>query len=415
MICLVGLGSNLGSSKENIEKAAKALRDLSVSYFKISPIYKTAAVVPENAPNDWNKPYFNAVAKIKWDGSASQLLAELKMLETKIGRIPAPRWAPRIIDLDLLTFGEVIIKKPTLQVPHNRITDRSFVLDPMKDLVPMLQIPDTENLVVNLARNSKGHQPLIMGILNMTPDSFSDGHDHINFSGKILEMDQLGVHIIDIGAESTRPNAKAISAHEEWLRLEPVLIYIHDAFKNRLVKPIISVDTYKAVVAKKALDLGDVSIINDVSGLQDPQMLNLLSQTSCDYILMHNLGLPANPHLTLPADCDPVAEIKSWLNKKLELLSAHNINFDRIIFDLGIGFGKTAEQSLTLIKRVNEFSDLPLRILIGHSRKSFMKSWGLEKPNDRDVSTLFLSKQLVAKGVDILRVHDYQSHMKAFL
>jgi dihydropteroate synthase len=157
-----------------------------------------------------------------------------------------------------------------------------------------------------------------------------------------------------------------------------------------------------------------VDCINDVSGLADPGMLDVLQASSCDYVLMHSLRVPADPHLTLPADCDPVFDLKSWLSSKLALIEANGIDLSRIIFDPGIGFGKTAAQSISILRRMDEFADIPVRLMVGHSRKSFLNSVGEMDIKRRDAATLMISLDLASKGVDILRVHDVDNHLSAF-
>lgn len=421
MKCLIGLGSNLGEPIKNLEKAAQILAKVSPDNFKISPVYQTAAVLPDKFPPDWDLTYYNAVGEITWDHSPESLLSLLKKIESDFGRRPSPRWSPRIIDLDLLTFGREVFQSAVLQIPHPRMTERSFVLDPMKDLLPGLTLPGSNASILYLSRKLRTHRPLIMGIVNLTPDSFSDGgliRTLDDFKELVKDMDAAGTQIIDIGAESTRPGARVLTAEEEWIRLEPALLFLKEYFSGRLVKPLISIDTCKPETAEKCLKLG-ADIINDVSGFKDQRMLSVISDSNCHYILMHSLSVPADSSITLPRGIDPVAELKQWLEDKLSILGQYGIDRDRVIFDVGIGFGKTADQSIEVLERAEEFNDLPVRVLIGHSRKSFMKS--LIKPpqvdtqKQRDALTLSFSRSLAQKGVDILRVHHYRSHMEVFI
>ena len=219
MICLIGLGSNLDSPKKNLERAAAALKNISPSTFKMSPVYQTAAILPDKAPIEWDLPYFNAVVEIDWAYEVDELLVFLKNLEKSLGRAEASKWAPRIIDLDVLTFGNSICETPNIQVPHSRILERSFVLDPIKDIRPSFILPGTSKTILAHARQLKTHRPLIMGVVNVTPDSFSDGgklNDAAGVADLIKTMDQYGTSIIDIGAESTRPGARLLNSEEEW-------------------------------------------------------------------------------------------------------------------------------------------------------------------------------------------------------
>lgn len=417
MKCFIGLGSNLGNRRENIENAAKAVLKLSKKrIFRASVVYETPALTPPGAPQDWRRAYLNAVVEIEWDASARDLLKQLKAIEGQMGRTEAPRWAPRIIDLDLLLFGDAVIDETDLKVPHPQLLNRSFTLDPLKDLAPMLRVPGTAAPVVQQARELKTRSPWIMGIVNITPDSFSDGGQTEapeSIEAKIVQMEKLGIHAIDLGAESTRPGAVSITPLEERRRLETVLKFLQLRYKDSLIRPFLSIDTRTPEIAELALDHG-MDCVNDVSGLSNPSMLELLADRSCDSILMHSLSVPADPGLTLPVDCDPVLELRKWLTEKLEMMDSRGIDLNRIIFDPGIGFGKTPQQSLTILRRIEEFADFPVRVLVGHSRKSFLKGIGIAGGKSADAATLSLSLTLARKGVDILRVHDFESHLAAF-
>lgn len=417
MKCFIGFGSSLGNRRENLERAAYSVAALSSErVIRVSPIYETPALVPDKAPAYWRHPYLNAVAEIEWVGSAIDLLGKLKILEKEMGRSEAPRWAPRTIDLDLLLFGNEVIHEEELRVPHLEISRRSFVLDPLKDLNPLLRIPDLQVPALVQARKLKAHSPWIMAILNLTPDSFSDGGEMqtIQLAETRIELiEKSGAHAIEIGAESTRPNAQNVTQQEERRRLEPVLDLLRGRRRGVHFKPRLSVDTRRPEIAALALSYG-ADCINDVSGLKDPAMLDLLTSNSCDYVLMHSLAIPADPNVTLPPDCDPVSELKNWLNRKLEILDSRGIDLGRVIFDPGIGFGKTAMQSISILKRMSEFVEIPVRLLVGHSRKSFLKSLGLCDRPSRDAATLALSLELARVGIDILRVHDFESHIAAF-
>ncbi|MBX9769648.1 MAG: dihydropteroate synthase, partial [Bdellovibrionales bacterium] len=344
-----------------------------------------------------------------------ELLKMLKEIESDLGREPGPRWSPRLIDLDLLIFGDLELKEDRLILPHPQMTQRSFVLGPLKDLSPHLVVPGTHATALALSRKLPTHSPLVMGIMNLTPDSFSDG-GQINtdraFSERVEKMEKAGVHLIDLGAESTRPGASLVPPEEEWLRLERPLKSIRALFKYHWSRPLISVDTRNAVTAAKALREG-ADWINDVSGLGDPEMISVLQSSSCSFVIMHHLGIPADPKTILSAALDPVEELKLWLRQKLEILDHHGIDLDRVVFDPGIGFGKSPHQSIAILKRSSEFRDLSVRFLIGHSRKSFMKVWGQNHPLERDVATLGASLGLLSQGVDILRVHNPEDHLTA--
>jgi dihydropteroate synthase len=247
----------------------------------------------------------------------------------------------------------------------------------------------------------------LAGICNLTPDSFSgDGTaakaqaiDHID------AMLESGVAIVDIGAESTRPGAVLLSPEEEWQRLSPVL----ESLGARVTQARFSIDTRHAATADKALALG-FSIVNDVSGNSSAAMLGVLRTYKASLILMHSLGVPADPRHTLPEGSAPVETVCDWAKKSLIRLAEHDIPPSRIILDPGIGFGKTAQQSLALIKGIAQLKALNIPLLIGHSRKSFLSLFTPHSAKERDMETLVISFHLVRQGVDFLRVHNVKEH-----
>lgn len=416
MKCFVGLGSNLGERRKNLENAARSLAGVAdAKLLRASPLVETPALVPKGAPKDWRKAFLNAVVEIEWLGTPRELLQCLKNIEDTYGRELAPRWAPRRIDLDLLTFADQSIDEKDLLVPHPEIWNRQFVLAPLKHLAPSLKIPGCPQTVLERCRVLDHPLPLWMGILNLTPDSFSDGKDLTDpekLEIQLQAFDQENVQILDFGAESTRPGATPISATEEWRRLAPALERVCEKTRGQIFRPWISVDTYHCETVVKALAMG-VDMINDVSGLMSPAMLELLQGSDCQYVLMHSLSIPADPNLKMEAE-SPVQGIKEWICAKLEQLSSVGVNLDRVIVDPGIGFGKTPEQSLQVLQQIHQILDLPVRVLTGHSRKSFLSHWGWRQAFERDAETLGVSLKLAEKGVDILRVHTPDTHQRTF-
>ena len=427
MAAYIGLGSNLGNRLQNMELAVEEIRKIGVSVLKISPVYETPALLPPMALKSWNRPFLNAVIKVQCDQQTpKQLLSSLKAIEKNMGRKSTTRWAPRIIDLDILLFGEELINTLELKIPHPELKNRNFVLAPLKELDPSLRIPVGcyEDFSLSKKNNKESHTalecfrrlksklPTWMHILNVTPDSFSDGGQLKlnNFRSILHKISDKNIHIVDLGAESTRPGAVPISPEEEWHRLKPYIELFFDFYKNKIFRPKLSIDTRHSKTAKKALDMG-ADIINDVGGLSDG-MLELLKSTNREYILMHSITVPADKNKTLPVDKDPLDEIKKWLEKKLNVLEKQKILLDRIIFDPGIGFGKTADQSMEILKRIHEFYCFPLRIVVGHSRKSFMNIFSSDDPKERDLESAGVSISLVEKGVDILRVHEADFHAR---
>lgn len=257
------------------------------------------------------------------------------------------------------------------------------------------------------------HTPHIMGILNLTPDSFSgDGRQAVDetiaFAHAMLED---GADIIDIGAESTRPGATPLSAEEEWQRLQPVLGHVIQLVHAEGKK--VSIDTRHAATAEKALKL-DADIINDVSGCTDPRMIDVLAASDCQIICMHSLTIPADKKVVLSADVDVIQEVSHFFDAAMERMAARGISRERVIFDPGIGFAKTAEQSIALLSRLNELIAAGYPLLVGHSRKSFLNKVTEAAFSDRDMLTIAVSQYLLKFPIDILRVHDVKSHAEMF-
>ncbi len=250
----------------------------------------------------------------------------------------------------------------------------------------------------------------IMGILNLTPDSFSDG-GHLSqatLSKNVAAMVMAGVDILDIGGESSRPGAKLVSLTEELQRVIPAIKTI----RNSCDTPI-SIDTTKAEVARQALDAG-ANIINDISGLRfDPDMLPLAVSRKIPVIIMHMQGRPGdmqqNPKYTNVIQ-DIKLELQTWIKSAL----AQGLEPSQIILDPGIGFGKTLDHNLSILRHLSEFKELGYPILLGHSRKRFIGTiLSEEDPLNRDLGTAVISALAVSHGVSILRVHDVHSTVQA--
>ena len=248
----------------------------------------------------------------------------------------------------------------------------------------------------------------IIGILNITPDSFSDGGKYTDFEAAIKHLHKLisdGADIIDIGAESTRPNSTAVPADEQIKRLKPILEY---AKKNNIQTPL-SIDTRSAKVASECIKLG-ASIINDVSGFDfDPEMVDTIAANpEVKIIIQHSQGLPENMQNN-PQYNNLIDEIFQSLKQKVELAISKGITKENIIIDPGIGFGKTGEHNFEIIHRWKEFCTIGCPILIGLSRKSI-----LNMPNatneEKDIYTLALNSILINENIDYIRVHNVKIH-----
>jgi dihydropteroate synthase len=250
----------------------------------------------------------------------------------------------------------------------------------------------------------------IMGILNVTPDSFSDGGRFHRFEDAVaqgMRMIQEGADIIDVGGESTRPGSERVPLEEELSRVIPVITTL--AQKTEVP---ISVDTYKSEVAKRALDAG-AQMINDISALRfDPEMKKVASQYQVPVVLMHIKGTPKDMQKD-PWYDDVIGEVRGYLQESIVLAQRAGIDQDRIVIDPGIGFGKRLEDNLNILKNLREFSILGCPILIGCSRKSFIGKI-LDLPiGERLEGSLGAVAVAVMNGANIVRVHDVKESKRA--
>jgi dihydropteroate synthase len=257
--------------------------------------------------------------------------------------------------------------------------------------------------------------PLWMGIVNVTPDSFSDGGQYFDREldpqraiAQALQLAADGAAILDIGGESTRPYSQPVTAQEELARVIPVI----EALAARTDVPI-SIDTSKAVVARAAIDAG-AQIINDVTGLEgDPQMIAFARQSGAAVCAMHMQGTPQTMQ-DAPQYDDVVAEIYAYLQQRQHWLLEQGITASKICLDPGIGFGKTHQHNVQLLRQVSRFLELGSPILVGHSRKGFIGSILGDKQVERDSGTLGASLHLALAGIPIIRVHNVGLHARAW-
>jgi dihydropteroate synthase len=246
--------------------------------------------------------------------------------------------------------------------------------------------------------------PVVMGIVNVTPDSFSDGGRYLDVAAAIehgLELQEEGAEILDIGGESTRPGAEPVSQEEELRRVVPVMAGLRAAG----VRARMSIDTSKAAVAAAALDAG-ATLVNDVTALRaDPAMVELVAQRNTDCCLMHMLGEPRtmqrDPHYD-----DVVSDVKAFLEERMAYAVARGVAEERILLDPGIGFGKTAQHNLELLARLDELAALGRPIVIGTSRKSFLGRITGRPVDDRVAATVATNVLAYERGARIFRVHD---------
>ncbi len=251
------------------------------------------------------------------------------------------------------------------------------------------------------------HRTCLMAILNVTPDSFSDGGNFFTIQSAVdhaKRLEDQGADIIDVGGESTRPYSEPVGETEELKRVTAVL----EKLQNKIAIPI-SIDTTKSVVASAAIQLG-ASIVNDISGLElDPEMLPLASRTGVGVCAMHMQGTPQTMQDN-PQYKDVVEEILSYLSDRKSALLAGGLSADRICLDPGIGFGKTHAHNLALVQNAHRFHALGMPVLVGHSRKGFIAKLLKNSDMPRALGTVGVSVSLAVQRIQILRVHDVAEH-----
>ena len=471
----IALGSNLGDRCGALHLAVKALRRLG-SLQATSFLYESLPMYVTDQPR-----FLNAVVQLGTELPPEQLLSELQAVEIEVGRTKSFRNGPRLLDLDVLfctvaspgasQFSSLVVDTPALQLPHPRIHERAFVLEPLFDLNPSLLIPlpggkgykTTRQLLAELpwaernalrrvlpfgyhgpsderltrlaplassgcsgdrasSQDSLVHRPrdcpvLVQGILNLTPDSFSDGGA---FGGSVdaavqaaLTMLREGADIIDVGGESTRPMAIPVPPEEEQRRILPVISQLAETCSALGLPLAISVDTRNADTARLALQAG-ASIINDVSaGRHDKRMIQLAAEHCVPLVMMHSRGTPQTmdsvPHTAYD---NLIHDVCGELEERLATADEAGLPRWLQVVDPGLGFAKTAEQNRQLLQPdsmslIN--SRLGARpILIGASRKRFLASASTPNaaPKDRDDATSGVNALAIVGGATILRVHN---------
>jgi dihydropteroate synthase len=252
-------------------------------------------------------------------------------------------------------------------------------------------------------------RPLLMGILNITPDSFSDGGKYLTLNEALKrahEMIEEGVDIIDIGGESTRPGSEPVSADEELKRITPII----EALKKDSDIGI-SIDTYKPQVMKEAISM-DVAMINDVYALRQPGAIDVIKHSKVGVCLMHMQGTPQTMQIN-PQYANVVSEVKSFLEGRANDLVSEGIDKSRIILDPGFGFGKTFDHNIELLQNLESFKSLKLPLLVGLSRKSFIRKILNGEHDDHLSGSIAAAILSVIKGAKILRVHDIKETKSA--
>ena len=502
-VAAIALGSNVGDRAANIEAAVQALSEADDCVLvDTSFLYETAPMYMLDQPN-----FLNAACRIATKLSPHDLLSLTQSIETRLGRdkTGVPDKGPRSVDLDILLYDNLEIDDaPRLVVPHPGIKEREFVLEPLKDILPdfehptysrtmsqllimlqkspdyepsgirkVLPIPTPSTRSTSAPTDTKtwtwGSKTFIMGIINATPDSFSDGGDNLAAANAVraaTAMAQQGADVIDVGGMSTAPNAVEIDADEETARVVSVIKAIREA---AITVPI-SVDTFRASVAEAALAAG-ADMINDVSGGErDPVILDVAKRWKCPYILMHMRGDSKTMNgLVTYEGGDVVAGVRAELEVRLDRALRAGVRRWNIVLDPGIGFAKDSAGNLSLLRDLQRLT-LPESVaksnkgrglaysgaatpaldrsaadsvssaslalsaavpngadsirdsitrpccslasfptLIGVSRKKFLGHiTGKQDPKERVYATAAACTAAIAAGADILRVHDVE-------
>jgi len=426
----VALGSNLGDRVEMLERALESFTP-EITIRAKSSVYETPPWGYEDQPR-----FLNQVVEARTDLSPTDSLTKLKEIEEALGRVENFRFGPRAIDLDILFFDDLIFETGNLTIPHPHLTERAFVLVPLMDIAPDHIHPISGKSVSELALNvstdgivkfanprERGNfmldwqkETYVMGILNITPDSFSgDGtlakDDPVASAVKqAREFVRAGARILDLGAESSRPGSEPITAEEELQRLMPVL----EGILAEDMDALISVDTYKSEVAEKCLAAG-AHWINDIWALErDADLAGVAADHQAGLILMHNRSKTGavEKDKRLGASYDGAAytdflnDVRADLEGSVQIALNAGVSESNIILDPGIGFGKTVDQNLELINRLDAITILGYPVLLGPSRKSFI-GHVLDLPVDERLpGTAAACTVGIMRGANIIRVHD---------
>ncbi|KAJ3194912.1 trifunctional dihydropteroate synthetase [Irineochytrium annulatum] len=428
---LIALGSNLGDRATMIDEGiARLMKEGSSRLVDTSFLYETSPMYVTDQPM-----FLNAACKVRTKLSPIELLKALKQIEEDMGRdFRTIRNGPRPIDMDILFYDNLEMKAEDLIIPHPRICEREFVLRPLCDIAPDFEHPSvfkTNAQLLSLLLNTATYTALpirrvlpirdqlwglrersfIMGILNVTPDSFSDGGKFIELDAAVMRVEEMvanGVDVIDIGGQSTRPKAVEVSPEDEIARVCPVI----KAIRTKGIKTPISVDTFRAAVARAAVEAG-ADLVNDVSGgTRDPEMRSVMAELRVPVCLMHMRGDSMTMTGLTEYAGDVVGGVRDALERRVDEAVAAGVRRWRIMVDPGIGFAKTAEQSFELLRRLPELGSRSLKglpLLVGPSRKSFLNASirGGPKPADNRVwATAAACTASVAGGATVIRVHD---------
>lgn len=433
----VAIGSNLGDRIGNISAALRMMRLAHIKVVDTGFLYQSDPMYLLEQP-----PFLNTVIEARTSLSPDDLLHALKHIEAKVGRVKSIKNGPRSIDLDIVLYGDAVIETPDLLIPHPRMCERAFVLVPLSDMDGSIVHPifrkSISELLALLPSNQGCHRvfpsglpdnvwdfskrSLIAGILNVTPDSFSDGGLFSGVQAAVNHARRMiadGADIVDVGGESTRPTATSVEVNEEIKRVADVIANIRKEFPLQAI----SVDTYKAATARAAVAAG-ACIVNDVSGgMLDADMLATVAEVQVPYILTHagRIGVHSqidyndgNPSvLTSDMSEDEIVRIlKAQLLGRVTACRNAGIPRWAIVLDPGLGFGKSGSVNFTIIRRLDEVFSGPLAgfpVMVGASRKRFvcdLKQDGSDYSCTNQEALLGTVAVTVASRAPLHRVHD---------
>lgn len=432
----LGLGTNSGDRLAKLKCAVLSL-EAHLNIIALSGLYETEPWGYTDQPR-----FYNLVLEAETDLTPEALLVQLKSIESDCGRVPSFRYGPRAIDLDILLYDDLVLETERLTIPHARMNERAFVLVPLAELAGGRTHPVVGESLEELAKRADvagmrvvygrekttlalrqglrgfdwGKKTYLMGIINVTPDSFSG--DGLQTGGDAIAhaVEQArafvaaGAQVLDVGGESTRPGAMFVSAEDEIARIVPAI----QAIRQADPAVILSVDTYKSQVAEAALAAG-ANWINDVWALAaDPLMPGVAAKYACPVILMHNRSKPSEAVVQTglggryvgPVYHDLLGEINAELLAAVHLANQAGIKREHIILDPGVGFGKTTQQNLQLIDQLDKVKALGYPLLLAASRKSFIGYTLNVPPDQRAEGTAAVISISIDRGADMVRVHD---------
>ncbi|TKY69548.1 Folate synthesis bifunctional protein [Spatholobus suberectus] len=450
---VIALGSNVGDRLHNFKEALKLMRNSGINITRHACLYETAPAYVTDQPR-----FINSAVRGVTKLGPHELLSTLKRIEKDLGRTDGIRYGPRPIDLDILFYGKYKVRSDILTIPHERFWERPFVMAPLMDLLGSAIDSDTVAAWHSFSGHSGGLSGLwedmgsesligeegmyrvmplanglldwsrrtsIMGILNVTPDSFSDGGNFLSAESAVSQVRLMiseGADMIDIGAQSTRPMASRISVEKELDRLIPVLEAVMSM--PEVEGKLISVDTFYSEVASEAVSKG-AHLINDVSaGQLDSNMFKVMADLDVPYVAMHMRGDPSTMQNSENLKYDNVCkEISSELYSRIREAEMSGIPAWRIIIDPGFGFSKKTEDNLDILMGLpdirEEIATRSLAIshapmLIGPSRKRFLgEICSRPASAERDPATIASVTAGVLGGANIVRVHNVKDNLDA--